>query len=80
MREILQYFRDLGYEDLFDSDEGFCAIEWADRVETLLPASRIDVTFEHAGNDKRKIAFNNRGAIETDWKPALERAAAPIRT
>ena len=44
---------DLGLEELFD--EGVVVIEWADRIEPILPARRIDVRLEHAGDTRRRI-------------------------
>jgi tRNA threonylcarbamoyladenosine biosynthesis protein TsaE len=57
---------DLGYEELFDPD-GVCAIEWAERAEPLLPDRRIDVTLEHAGEDRRRITLLNRGVLPEGW-------------
>ncbi|HHB90176.1 MAG TPA: tRNA (adenosine(37)-N6)-threonylcarbamoyltransferase complex ATPase subunit type 1 TsaE [Anaerolineae bacterium] len=48
----------LGLEELFE--EGIVVIEWADRIEPLLPAARIDVHLEHAGEDKRRILVHDR--------------------
>ena len=45
----------LGLEDLFD--EGVVVIEWADRIQPLLPDARIDVHFEHAGEGRRQITI-----------------------
>ncbi len=47
----------LGLEDLFD--EGIVVIEWADRIRPLLPDERIDVYFEHAGEDRRQITIQD---------------------
>jgi tRNA threonylcarbamoyladenosine biosynthesis protein TsaE len=57
---------DLGYEELFDPD-GVCAIEWAERAEGLLPEQRVDVTLEHAGEDRRRITVLNRGVLAEGW-------------
>ena len=65
---------DLGATELFAS-EALCAIEWADRAEGLLPAQRLDVTFEHLGGDRRRITFENRGALHADWAAALSQPA-----
>ena len=45
----------LGLEDLFD--EGVVVIEWADRITPILPEERIDVHFEHAGAQQRRITI-----------------------
>jgi len=43
----------LGLEELFD--EGIVVIEWADRIESILPEDRIDIHFEHVGEGQRRI-------------------------
>jgi tRNA threonylcarbamoyladenosine biosynthesis protein TsaE len=44
---------DLGLDDLIESG-GIVAIEWADRWRDRPPRA-IEVTFEHAGDDRRRI-------------------------
>jgi tRNA threonylcarbamoyladenosine biosynthesis protein TsaE len=61
---------DLGYEELFDPD-GVCAIEWAERAELLLPERRVDVTLEHAGEDRRRVTVENRGVLAEGWAEGL---------
>ena len=63
---------DLGYEELFDPD-GVCAIEWADRAENLLPQRRVDVTLEHAGQDRRRVTVANYGVLTEGWADILTR-------
>jgi len=48
----------LGLEDLFDA--GVVVIEWADRIAAILPDDRIDVHFEHIGDDQRRITIDDR--------------------
>lgn len=66
---------DLGYEELFDSD-GVCAIEWAERAEALLPEQRVDVTLEHAGEDRRRVTVLNRGVLAEGWQAPVKKAFA----
>jgi tRNA threonylcarbamoyladenosine biosynthesis protein TsaE len=47
-------FLDLGVEEYFDGD-GVSLIEWSDRVQTMLPAERIDVAIEIIGNSERRF-------------------------
>lgn len=47
-------FEDLGVEEYFYG-EGVCLVEWADRVERLLPLERIEVTFVLSGPQSRRI-------------------------
>lgn len=53
---------DLGATELFTSD-ALCAVEWADRAEILLPPQRLDILFEHAGEDRRRVTITNHGAL-----------------
>lgn len=57
----------LGYEDLVES-RGICVIEWAERAAPLLPNKRINVYFEHAGGDMRRLRFENQGISDDVWQ------------
>lgn len=50
---------DLGAEEYFWGC-GICLIEWPEHAGNLLPASRLDVTLEHAGGDERVITVHRR--------------------
>ena len=62
---------DLGYEEIFDSRDGVCVVEWADRAGTLLPEKRLEILFDHAGGDRRTITISNRGLLSPGWQSAL---------
>lgn len=64
---------DLGATELFASD-ALCAVEWADRAEALLPAERIDVSFEHLGDDRRRVTLVDRGVLEVGRMQSLTSA------
>ena len=53
LRELEEMY-DLGYEDFFFGD-GISLVEWADRVETLLPEDALRIELLHAGGNRRKI-------------------------
>lgn len=61
---------DLGATELFGAD-AVCAVEWAERAEALLPPERLDVTFEHLGDDLRRVTFTNRGVLSRGWAERL---------
>lgn len=47
-------FLSMGFDDyLFES--GICCIEWAERIESILPANALQVTMTHRGGDIRRI-------------------------
>ncbi len=52
--ERLEEFFDLGYEEYFYGG-AVCVIEWADRIEPVLPADVVRIRLEHEGGDVRKI-------------------------
>lgn len=45
---------DLGFEE-FSSGDGFCLIEWAERMSQLLPAYRYDILLEHGSSESERI-------------------------
>ena len=54
--ESPEEFFDLGYEDYFFG-EGICVVEWADKVEQLLPDSAIRLRLEHRKGQGRRISM-----------------------
>jgi tRNA threonylcarbamoyladenosine biosynthesis protein TsaE len=53
-------FADLGIAEYFAGD-GVCLIEWADRVEGVLPAEQLRVTIEVTGETARRFNIEGRG-------------------
>ena len=49
-------FADLGIEEYFSGD-GVCLIEWADRVESVLPEERLTIQIEPTGESTRLITL-----------------------
>jgi tRNA threonylcarbamoyladenosine biosynthesis protein TsaE len=67
---------ELGYEELFEPD-GLTVVEWAERAEGLLPATRLDIALEHAGGDTRRLTFTDRGLLGAKgWERLAERLRA----
>lgn len=57
---------EVGIEEAFD--QGVSLIEWPDRLGSLLPAKRLDVTLAPGGNaDSRRLTL----AGGTDWRARL---------
>jgi tRNA threonylcarbamoyladenosine biosynthesis protein TsaE len=67
-------FLDLGAEEYFQSD-GLVLIEWADRVADCLPADRLDIQIEVAGDSARRFELTAHGARCVE---AIERLAATL--
>lgn len=55
---------ELGFEEYLQGD-GICIAEWSERLGELLPTDYLSITFEHAGDDQRRIIFEANGP-ETD--------------
>ena len=49
-------FDDLGYEEYFSGD-GVVVIEWAEKIEKIIPPESIFINFEYIDENKRKIIF-----------------------
>lgn len=49
----------LGIEEIINNRQNIVAIEWAERMERLLPKKRIDIYFEYLDENKRKITIKN---------------------
>jgi len=53
-------FVDLGVDEYFAGD-GVCLIEWANRVENVLPAEHLRVTITPTGEISRRFKIEGRG-------------------
>ncbi len=51
-------FVELGFEE-FVYGEGITCIEWADRVESLLPPHTLPLTLDHVAQHERRIALHD---------------------
>jgi tRNA threonylcarbamoyladenosine biosynthesis protein TsaE len=49
-------FLELGPDEYFDGD-GLSFVEWADRVDHLLPEDRVEVEFEVTGDTERRVVL-----------------------
>lgn len=54
--ESVEEFFDLGYEDYFFGD-GICVVEWADKVEPILPSDAIRIQIEHLPGQRRRVVL-----------------------
>jgi len=52
---------DLGFLEYLHG-EGVCIVEWSERLESLLPAEYVRITFSYAGDERRRIIIEARGA------------------
>jgi tRNA threonylcarbamoyladenosine biosynthesis protein TsaE len=42
-------------------DEGPLLVEWAERIESILPRERLWIQLEHAGDEQREMRFHAEG-------------------
>lgn len=61
-------FVEIGFEEYLDGP-GISCIEWADRVESLLPPGTLHITLRHVGAEQRRIALRPAGT-EDHSEPA----------
>jgi len=57
--ENLQDFEALGLGDIFD-ENSIVVLEWPEKIQEILPESRIDVTFSIISPTKRKISITRK--------------------
>ena len=53
-------FAELGAEEYLEGD-GVCLVEWADRVEHLLPTDHLRITLEVTGETTRRVRLEATG-------------------
>ena len=61
----------IGFEELFEPDDGVTLVEWAERAESLLPKWRVNIRLEHAGQDKRTITIENCNVLHEGWQEQI---------
>ena len=50
-KEILN----LGWEEIIKNPANIVLVEWADKIEKILPKNSVRIMFKHLSNDKREI-------------------------
>lgn len=53
--------QELGLEEIINDPKNLVVIEWAERVEEILPKDKSVIKFEWVDENKRKIILNDRG-------------------
>lgn len=52
---------ELGLEDAFYTS--ICLIEWPEKIQSLLPSNRVDISIEISSNSTRTITFTPQGTL-----------------
>jgi tRNA threonylcarbamoyladenosine biosynthesis protein TsaE len=68
----LQELHDLGFDDLLGAD-AVTAVEWGDRIGSLLPPDRLDVAIELGAADTRTVVIE---AVGSAWAARRDALAA----
>lgn len=50
-------FRAIGFDEYLDRPDAVVLVEWAERVESLLPKKRVEVRLKHLGGDRRGLTI-----------------------
>jgi len=72
-------FADLGVEEYFGGD-GVCFVEWADRVESVLPRDRLQIEVTVVGPSARRLRITATGRYSQKVLSRLDNAisASPV--
>ncbi len=54
----------LGFKDIVSDHKNFIAIEWAEKVEELLPKDTIKIYFEHVSEGERQIVIKSKSKVQ----------------
>lgn len=49
--------KDLGLTEIMNDIQNIVAIEWPEKIKSLLPQKRLDIFFEYLDENKRKITY-----------------------
>lgn len=49
----------LGVDEIIENNENIVAIEWAEKMNNLLPQKRVEIHCEYINDSERKITFNH---------------------
>jgi tRNA threonylcarbamoyladenosine biosynthesis protein TsaE len=63
-------FFDLGVNEYFEGS-GVCLVEWADRVESHLPADHLRISIEMTGATARRLTIDQKGTKYSNLLQAL---------
>jgi tRNA threonylcarbamoyladenosine biosynthesis protein TsaE len=69
-------FEELGAQEYFAGD-GVCLVEWADRVQQVMPAERLDVHLTIVGETARRIVLTAHGLRYEPLLAAVANSARP---
>jgi len=70
-RISLEEADELGLEEYFD-DDGVCLIEWARKIDELLPEDRVQIEIFRQGDDERLLKVTPFGKNSDTWCAVID--------
>jgi tRNA threonylcarbamoyladenosine biosynthesis protein TsaE len=70
---------ELGLEEYFQG-EGITAIEWADKIPSLLPKENLSIRIHYTGGNTRSLEMNPKGKRYEDLMQKLQTSKAKPQT
>ncbi len=67
---------DIGLDEIM-GDDGVCVIEWADRIERLLPSDHLLLTMTATDDTERRLAFHPTGLRAAELLGQLQSLLVP---
>jgi len=55
-------FLERGFDEYFDAG-GICLIEWAERIESILPEHALRIELKHSGDNNRTLTFYEKNCV-----------------
>lgn len=55
-------FLERGFDEYFDAD-GICLIEWAERIEPILPKHTLRIEIKHSGENNRTLSMYEKNRV-----------------
>ena len=68
--------QDIGLDEIM-SDDGVCVIEWADRIERLLPPDHLFLTMTATDDTERRLDFHPTGLRSAELLSQLQSLLVP---
>lgn len=56
-------FLSMGFDEMFDAG-GICCVEWAEKIEKVLPEDAVRISAAHLGGDKRMFSITHKGVYD----------------
>lgn len=62
--ETIEDIKSIGIEDYLNRDDVIMVIEWAEKIQEILPDNTININFEFVDENTRRISIKKRSSIK----------------